>query len=342
MFKNILITGSAGFIGFHLCKKLLETEHSLIGIDNLNNYYDIGLKKRRLEILNNLKNEKEAKWEFIKTDLTDQDKLLEIFKTFKPQIVVNLAAQAGVRYSIENPKAYINSNIVGFQNILDCCKAFKIKHLLYASSSSVYGGNINTPFSELDSVDHPVSIYAATKRANELFAHTYSHLYNVPSTGMRFFTVYGPWGRPDMAPMIFTNSIYLGKPIQIFNYGKMSRSFTYIDDVIESIKRLLDKPPTFNKKFNKKEPNPATSWCPHRIFNIGNNNSVKLEDFISLLEKEIGMNAIKEYTDMQQGDVKETFADNKLLKDLIGEIPQVSLENGTRKFIKWYKIFYNK
>ena len=342
MFKNILITGSAGFIGFHLCQKLLETEHSVIGIDNLNNYYDIGLKKRRLEILNNLKNEKEVKWEFIKTDLTDQDKLLEIFKTFNPHIVVNLAAQAGVRYSIENPKAYINSNIIGFQNILDCCKAFKIKHLLYASSSSVYGGNINTPFSELDSVDHPVSIYAATKRANELFAHTYSHLYNIPSTGMRFFTVYGPWGRPDMAPMIFTNSIYLGKPIQIFNYGKMARSFTYIDDVIESIKRLLDKPPAVNKKFYKKEPNPATSWCPHRIFNIGNNNSVKLEDFISLLEKEIGMNAIKEYTDMQQGDVKETFADNKLLKDLIGEIPQVSLENGTRKFIKWYKMFYKK
>jgi len=342
MFKNILITGSAGFIGFHLCQKLLETEHSVIGIDNMNNYYDIGLKKRRLEILNNFKNEKEAKWEFIKTDLTDQDKLLEIFKTFNPDIVVNLAAQAGVRYSIKNPKAYINSNIVGFQNILDCCKAFKIKHLLYASSSSVYGGNINTPFSELDSVDHPVSIYAATKRANELFAHTYSHLYNIPSTGMRFFTVYGPWGRPDMAPMIFTNSIYLRKPIRIFNYGKMSRSFTYIDDVTESIKRLLDKPPAGNEKFDKKEPNPATSWCPHRIFNIGNSNSVKLEDFISLLEKEIGINAIKEYTDMQQGDVKETFADNKLLKDLIGEIPQVSLEKGTRKFIEWYKIFYNR
>ena len=331
MFKNILITGSAGFIGFHLCKKLLEGQYSVIGIDNINEYYDVDLKKGRLGILDNLKYEKEAKWEFIKTDLKDEQKLLEVFNTFQPEIVVNLAAQAGVRYSIENPKEYINSNIIGFQNILDCCKAFKIKHLLYASSSSVYGGNINTPFSELDSVDHPVSIYAATKRTNELFAHTYSHLHNIPSTGMRFFTVYGPWGRPDMAPMIFANSIYLGKPIKIFNYGKMSRSFTYIDDVIESIQKLIDKPPTINEKFDKKEPNPANSWCAHRIFNIGNSKSVELNDFISLLEKEIGMNAIKEYTDMQKGDVKNTLADNKLLKDWIGETPQVSLENGIKK-----------
>ena len=341
MFKNILITGAAGFIGFHLCKKLLlENKYSVLGIDNINDYYDVELKKRRLDVLNNLKCEKKTKWEFIKTDLTDEGRLLEIFKTFKPDIVVNLAAQAGVRYSIENPKAYIWSNIIGFQNILDCCKEFKVKHLLYASSSSVYGGNINTPFSELDSVDHPVSIYAATKRANELFAHTYSHLYNIPSTGMRFFTVYGPWGRPDMAPFIFTNSIYLRKPIKIFNYGKMSRSFTYIDDVIESIQRLIIKPPDVNDNFDKKEPNPANSWCPHRIFNIGNHNSVELKDFISLLEKEIGINAIKEYTDMQKGDVKNTLADNKLLKEWIGEMPEVSLENGIKKFIEWYKSFY--
>ena len=340
MFRNILITGAAGFIGFHLCKKLLESEYSVIGIDNINDYYDIELKKRRLDILNNLKIEKKAKWEFIKADLTNQNNLLEIFTTFHPDIVVNLAAQAGVRYSIENPKAYINSNIIGFHNILDCCKEFKIRHLLYASSSSVYGGNINTPFSELDSVDHPVSIYAATKRTNELFAHTYSHLHNLPSTGMRFFTVYGPWGRPDMAPMIFTNSIFSKKPIKIFNYGKMSRSFTYIDDVVEAIKRLIEKPINLSDEFDKNNPNPASSWCPYKIFNIGNNKSVNLEKFIFLLEKEIGIKAIREYKEMQQGDVKETLADNRMLKDWIGEIKETNLEDGIKQFIKWYRDFY--
>ena len=338
MNKNILVTGAAGFIGFHLCKKLIKNGIKIIGIDNINDYYDIELKKKRLEILSQTSSKKN--WQFLKTDLLDKDQLLQIFQDYKPETVINLAAQAGVRYSIENPRAYINSNIIGFQNILDCCKSNKIKHLLYASSSSVYGGNINTPFSELNSVDHPVSIYAATKRANELFAHTYSHLYNIPSTGMRFFTVYGPWGRPDMAPMIFANSIFSGKPIKVFNFGKMSRSFTYIDDVIDSIERLIQKPASIDKKFDKQNPRPDSSWCPHRIFNIGNNESIKLEEFIYLLEREIGKNAIKEYEEIKPGDVKETKADNSILKEWIGTYPKTPLNIGIQKFIDWYSEYY--
>jgi UDP-glucuronate 4-epimerase len=339
MNKNILVTGAAGFIGFHLCKRLIENGTRIIGIDNINDYYDIELKKKRLEILSQTSFKKN--WIFIKTDLLDKDQLLQIFQDYKPETVINLAAQAGVRYSIENPRAYINSNILGFQNILDCCKESRIKHLLYASSSSVYGGNVNSSFSELDSVDHPVSVYAATKRANELFAHTYSHLYNIPATGMRFFTVYGPWGRPDMAPMIFANSIFSRKPIKVFNFGKMSRSFTYIDDVIDSIERLIQKPPSIDKKFDKKKPRPDSSWCPHRIFNIGNNESIKLEEFIYLLEKEIGKNAIKQYEDIKPGDVKETKSDNSILKEWIGDCPKTPLDQGINKFINWYKNFYN-
>ena len=339
MNKNILVTGSAGFIGFHLCKRLIETGIKVVGIDNVNDYYDVELKEKRLELLSQTSSKNN--WQFFKTDLLDKDQLLQIFQDHKPQTVINLAAQAGVRYSIKNPTAYINSNIMGFQNILDCCKESDIKHLLYASSSSVYGGNINSSFSELNSVDHPVSVYAATKRANELFAHTYSHLYNISSTGMRFFTVYGPWGRPDMAPMIFANAIFSRKPIKVFNYGKMSRSFTFIDDVIDSIECLIKKPAKIDKNFEKLNPNPASSWCPHRIFNIGNNETIKLEDFIFLLEKEIGQNAIKEYKNMQPGDVKETKANNTILKEWIGECPKTSLDEGIKKFITWYKNFYN-
>ena len=340
MSKNILVTGSAGFIGFYLCKKLIETGIQVVGIDNLNDYYDIELKKKRLINLSNL-SFKNDNWNFIKTDLQNKDRLLNIFKEYKPETVVNLAAQAGVRYSIDNPLAYINSNIVGFQNILDCCKKNEVKHLLYASSSSVYGGNINTPFSELKSVDHPISIYAATKRANELFAHSYSHLYKMPTTGMRFFTVYGPWGRPDMAPMIFANSIFSRQPIKIFNHGKMSRSFTYIDDVINNIEMLIKKPASIDKNFDRNNPHPATSWAPHRIFNIGNNKSVNLQSFISLLESEIGIKAIRHYEGMQAGDIKETVADTTLLKDWIGECPETSLDTGVHRFISWYKEFYN-
>ncbi len=336
----ILVTGSAGFIGFHLCQKLIEKGIYVIGIDNLNDYYDINLKKKRLEILSQASITKNN-WQFFKIDLLRKDNLSNIFQEYKPETVINLAAQAGVRYSIENPNAYINSNILGFQNILECCHSNHVRNLLYASSSSVYGGNINTPFSELSSVDHPVSIYAATKRANELFAHTYSHLYNMPIIGMRFFTVYGPWGRPDMAPMLFAKSIFSKKPIKVFNHGKMSRSFTYIDDVIDSIIKLIQRPAEIDKKFNRYNPNPSSSWCPHRIFNIGNNESIKLEKFISLLEKEIGENAIKEYKDMQPGDVKETKADNSILNEWIGEYPKTPLDKGIKEFITWYKDFYN-
>ena len=339
MKENILVTGSAGFIGFSLCKKLIERGKYLIGIDNIDNYYDTSLKKKRLEILSKASLTKNN-WQFIKTDLQRKDKLLKIFQEYKPKEVINLAAQAGVRYSLLNPNAYINSNIVGFQNLLDCCQSNHVEHLLYASSSSVYGGNINTPFSELSSVNHPVSIYAATKRANELFAHTYSHLYGISITGMRFFTVYGPWGRPDMAPMIFAKSIFSEKPIKVFNFGEMSRSFTYIDDVVNCIERLIKKPATPDKSFDKNNPNPARSWCPHRIFNIGNSKSIKLEDFIAFLENEIGMKAIKEYKEMQLGDVKDTLADNKLLKDWIGELPETPLSDGIAKFIAWYKDYY--
>ena len=341
MSRYILVTGAAGFIGFHLCKKLLKKGQNVIGIDNINDYYDVDLKEKRLENLSNSYSNNKN-WLFFKTDLESKKSLLKLFQEYEPKIVINLAAQAGVRYSIENPQAYINSNILGFQNILDCCKSIKVKNLLYASSSSVYGGNINTPFSELDSVDHPVSIYAATKRANELFAHTYSYLYDIPSTGLRFFTVYGPWGRPDMAPMIFANSIYSKTPIQVFNYGQMSRSFTYIDDVIDTIEKLIEKPAIVDNDFDKSNPNPSSSSiCPHRIFNIGNKESVNLEDFISLIEKEIGIKAIMEYRAMQAGDVKETKADNSLLEDWIGEYPKTPLDIGIKKFITWYKNFYN-
>ncbi len=340
MSKTILVTGSTGFIGFHLCKKLLYKGYKIIGIDNINDYYDICLKEKRLEILKNTADNKRLNWNFIKADICDSDNLLEIFKTFNPETVVNLAAQAGVRYSLKNPKAYINSNIVGFSNLLECCKSFQIKNLLYASSSSVYGGNTKTPFSENDSVNHPVSIYAATKRANELIAHTYSHLYQLPATGMRFFTVYGPWGRPDMAPMIFANAILNNKPIEIFNYGKMSRSFTYIDDVIEVIEKLIEKPALPDKNFNTNEPNPSTSWCPHRIFNIGNKKKLELTEFIVYLEKNLGKKAIKIYKDMQPGDVKETLSDSSLINSWLDNVSETPFSKGIYEFTKWYLDFY--
>ena len=336
----ILVTGAGGFIGFHLCKKLIETNHKVIGIDNLNSYYEKELKNSRLEILKNLSSEKGKNWNFKKIDLIDKENLKEIFEIYSPNIVVNLAAQAGVRYSLENPSQYINSNIVGFANLLEYCRIFKTKNLLYASSSSVYGGNKKVPFSELDPVNHPISLYAATKRSNELMAHSYSHLFNIPSTGMRFFTVYGPWGRPDMAPMIFLNSIINRKPIKIFNYGKMSRSFTYIDDVIEIICRLINKPARPDKVFSNYEPKASTSWCPFNIVNIGNKNSIDLLKFISYLEKGIGITAIKDFQDLQKGDVEDTLSDDKILKNYIGKIEYTSIEDGIRNLITWYKSFY--
>ena len=339
MNNPIVVTGAAGFIGFHLCKKLLENGSDVLGIDNVNDYYDTTLKENRLDVLKNL-SLNENYWKFIRTDLINKSNILDIFEEFKPKIVINLAAQAGVRYSLENPSAYIYSNIVGFSNILEACKKNNIRNLLYASSSSVYGGNTKVPFSENDAVNHPVSLYAATKRSNELMAHSYSNLYGISCTGLRFFTVYGPWGRPDMAPMIFADAIINKKPLKIFNYGKMSRSFTFINDVIEILIKLIKKPATPNKLFNTKEPLPSSSWCPHRIFNVGNDNAISLTEFINTLEKEIGFKAIKDFTSMQRGDVINTLSDNKLIDEWIGTYPKTNLNNGIRLFIDWYKKYY--
>ena len=338
--KKILITGAAGFIGYHLCIRLLRENYFIIGIDNLNDYYDVNLKKSRLK---NLSISKQAKDNFLfkKLSIDNHKELSNLFSKTKPNIVVNLAAQAGVRYSITNPSNYIESNIKGFHNILDCCNKYDIEHLIYASSSSVYGGNIKLPYSENDPVDHPVSLYAATKKCNELLAHSYSHIYNIPITGLRLFTVYGPWGRPDMAPMIFTKAILNNEEIKIFNHGNLSRDFTYIDDVIEIISRIIKKPATIDKQFNKFYPSPASSWCPHRVFNIGNNKSLDIMDFIKILEKQLGIKAIKRFEKMQKGDVKNTFADTKLIYDWVGFSPNTSIEKGINKFLNWYKKYYS-
>ena len=340
MKKKILVTGAAGFIGYHISRKLIEEGFNVYGLDNLNDYYDVNLKKERLKQIENFSAEHKNGWQFIEGDLQDKKLLEDTFNKGKPSIVINLAAQAGVRYSIINPSAYLNSNIVGFGNLLECCRSFKIENLLYASSSSVYGGNTKTPFKENDSTNHPVSLYAATKRSNELMAHTYSHLYNIPSTGLRFFTVYGPWGRPDMAPMIFAEAIISRKPIKVFNQGNMSRSFTYINDVIEIMYNLINKPATSNSNFDRNNPEPSTSWNNHRIFNLGNENSIKLLEFIQLLENELGIESIRKYEDMQPGDVQHTSSDCTSLKDWIGEIDYTSIKKGVKHFVNWYKDYY--
>ena len=338
--KIVLITGSAGFIGSHLSKRLLEENYKVIGFDNLNDYYDVNLKKSRINDIKNFSEKYKYKWEFFLGELEDKNRIFEIFNSYSPNIIIHLAAQAGVRYSIENPFSYVNSNLVGFINILEASREKKVEHLIYASSSSVYGGNQKTPYSEKDKVNHPVSLYAATKKSNELMAHSYSHLFNIPCTALRLFTVYGPWGRPDMAPMIFADSIFSKRPIKIFNFGEMSRSFTYIDDVINAIQMLIRKPAHGDDKFDRKNPNPSTSWAPHRIFNIGNKKSVDLESFISLLENEIGIKAIKNYAEMQAGDVKNTLADTSLLENWIGHSYETPLPMGIQKFISWYRKFY--
>ncbi len=340
MSRKIFITGSAGFIGFHLCKKLFERNEQIVGLDNMNTYYDVKLKESRLEELNLYSSSKDLEWEFIKGDLEDKDLLNYLFNKYKPDIVFNLAAQAGVRYSLQNPSAYINSNIVGFNNLLECCHRYQVENFIFASSSSVYGGNIKIPFSEKDPVDHPVSLYAATKKANELIAHTYSHLYNIPCTGLRFFTVYGPWGRPDMAPMMFTKSILENKPIDIYNQGHMSRDFTYIDDIIEVMIRLIDKPAKPDKTFIRDNPNPDTSWAPYKILNIGNSNSINLMDFITTLETELNKKAIKNFLPMQPGDVKITSANTNSIAEWIGFRPNTSLDKGIQEFVRWYKDYY--
>ncbi|HEY2420451.1 MAG TPA: NAD-dependent epimerase [Neobacillus sp.] len=334
---NILVTGAAGFIGFHLSKRLLAEGYHVIGVDNLNEYYDVLLKKERLKIL-----QKNANFKFYKIDLANLESLIPIFADKSITIVINLAAQAGVRYSLTNPHSYVHSNLFGFINILEACRHYQVEHLIYASSSSVYGANSKIPFSTEDTVDHPVSIYAATKKSNELMAHTYSHLFNIPTTGLRFFTVYGPWGRPDMAYYSFTSDIIKGNTIKVFNNGDMSRDFTFIDDIVEGIVKLLDHPPKYNRSWDRKNPDPSSSYAPYKIYNIGNNNPVKLMDFIQILEKLIGKNAKVEFLPMQPGDVRETYADITSLQKDVGFYPTTTIETGLGYFVDWYKKYHLK
>ena len=338
---TILVTGAAGFIGYHLISALLEEKKNVIGVDDFNNYYDVKLKNARHQKLLDKARKFNSNFKILKKDISKESEIEEIFKIYNFQVVVNLAAQAGVRYSIEKPSAYIKSNINGFFNVLEGCRKNGIKNLVYASSSSVYGGNKKLPFVETDSVDHPVSLYAATKRSNELMAHTYSHLYNISATGLRFFTVYGPWGRPDMALFIFTKSIIEGKPIKIFNMGKMIRDFTYIDDVVSSLLLIINKPATLDKEFDFLKPNPATSWTNHRIFNIGNSSPINLEEYIYVLENNLQKKAIREYVEMQQGDVIATAADTNALMKWIKFKPTTTIEKGVSEFVKWYLDFYS-
>ncbi|MBP2656387.1 MAG: UDP-glucose 4-epimerase [Firmicutes bacterium] len=333
--KQYLVTGAAGFIGLHLAKRLLEQGCKVIGLDNLNDYYDVNLKKSRLEILN-----KYDLFHFVHADLQDNQAVTSLFNTRAIDIVVNLAAQAGVRYSIANPHAYIQSNIVGFMNILEACRHHQIEHLVYASSSSVYGMNINMPFSVHHNVDHPISLYAASKKSNELMAHTYSHLFGLPTTGLRFFTVYGPWGRPDMAPFLFTNAIINGKPIQVFNNGNMKRDFTYIDDIVEGIVRLLNNPPRANADWDKQKADPGSSSAPYKIYNIGNSKPIDLMEFIETIEAKIGKKAHKDFLPLQDGDVPVTYADVKDLIEDVGFKPAITIKDGIDHFIDWYMSYY--
>lgn len=336
--SKYLITGAAGFIGFHLCRRLLGNGNEVVGIDNVNDYYDVNLKLARLAILQNYGN-----FTFYKADIANLNNLEEVFSNQRKttfDVVVNLAAQPGVRYSLKNPHSYISSNIVGFTNVLECCRHNNVKHLVFASSSSIYGLNDKIPFSVSDNVDHPVSLYAASKKANELMAHTYAHLYGLPCTGLRFFTVYGPWGRPDMAYYSFTKAIVEGKAIDVFNYGKMKRDFTYIDDIIEGVVRVMDKIPQPNPDWDRKHPDPGSSYAPYKLYNIGNNNPVELAKFIEILETNLGKNAQKNMLPMQQGDVPVTYADiNDLMND-VGFKPSILLEEGIRRFADWYRAYH--
>jgi UDP-glucuronate 4-epimerase len=334
-FNSVLVTGAAGFIGYHLSERLLQEGYAVTGIDNLNPYYDITLKKARLERLMPFKN-----FTFSEMDLSEMESLEEIFKNARFDVVVNLAAQAGVRYSLENPHAYVNSNLVGFVNVLECCRHEAVKHLVFASSSSVYGANTKMPFSVHHNVDHPVSLYAATKKANELMAHTYSHLFGLPCTGLRFFTVYGPWGRPDMALFLFTRAILEEKPIQVFNHGKMQRDFTYIDDIIEGVIRTMCSLPEPSPTWSGTNPDPGTSYAPYKIYNIGNNNPVELMHFIATIEKALGRKAKKEFLDLQPGDVPATYADIDALIEDVGFRPHTSIDIGIERFVDWYKAYY--
>lgn len=332
---NFLVTGAAGFIGFHVSQRLLAAGHQVVGIDNLNDYYDISLKQSRLDLIKS-----SSSFKFIKLDLADREAMASLFQQHTFQRVIHLGAQAGVRYSIDNPDAYADANLIGHLNILEGCRHHKIEHLLYASSSSVYGLNRKMPFSTDDSVDHPVSLYAATKKANELMAHTYSHLYQLPTTGLRFFTVYGPWGRPDMALFKFTRAMIAGEAIDVYNQGQMKRDFTYIDDIAEAIVRLQDVIPQRDDNWTVETGSPATSSAPYRVYNIGNSDPVTLMSYIEAIEKALGITAIKNLMPMQPGDVLETSADTQALFKAIGFKPQTSVEEGVKRFVNWYREFY--
>jgi len=347
---KILVTGTAGFIGYHLAKRLIERGDEVVGLDCINDYYDVNLKYARLERTGILKNEIEygefvqsskfKNYKFIMLKLEDREAILKLFSIEKFDKVCNLAAQAGVRYSIENPFTYIDSNIVGFMNILEGCRHNGVKHLVYASSSSVYGLNEEMPFSVHHNVDHPVSLYAASKKSNELMAHTYSYLYQIPTTGLRFFTVYGPWGRPDMALFLFTKAILEGKPIEVFNNGNMQRDFTYVDDIVEGVVRVIDSPPAGNPGWSGRQPDPGTSVAPYRVYNIGNSRPVKLLDFIEAIEDALGKRAVKNFLPMQPGDVPATWADVSDLAADFGYQPSTPVEEGIRRFVEWYRGYY--
>ena len=332
-----LVTGAAGFIGMHCALRLLDRGDEVIGIDNLNDYYDVSLKQARLAKLSPKEN-----FNFHKIDISDRDAMADLFASEQPDCVIHLAAQAGVRYSLTNPHAYINANLQGFMNVLEGCRHHQIGHLVYASSSSVYGGNETMPFSEHDNVDHPLSLYAATKKANELMAHTYSHLYQLPTTGLRFFTVYGPWGRPDMALFLFADAMLKNNPIDVFNDGNMVRDFTFIDDIVEGVIRVLDKPATPDAKFDALRPDPATSTAPYRVFNIGNGNPTPLMDYIGALETALGVTARKNFMPMQPGDVPATSADTSELGKWVGFQPDTPVVDGVQKFADWYLAYYQK
>ena len=332
---KILVTGAAGFIGYYVSRRLLERGDMVVGLDNLNAYYDVSLKEARLSRLTN-----HPGFRFAKLDVADREGMARLFADERPQRIVHLAAQAGVRYSLENPHAYVDSNLVGFTNILEGCRHTGVEHLVYASSSSVYGGNTRLPFSEHDNIDHPVSLYAATKKANELMAHTYSHLFQLPTTGLRFFTVYGPWGRPDMALFLFTRAILDGRPIDVFNHGNMVRDFTYVDDIVEGVVRVLDRAAEPNPAFDPARPDPGTSNAPYRVFNIGNSQPTPLADYIEAIEDALGRKAEKHYLPMQPGDVPATSANTDELGAWIGFKPSTPVGDGVRRFVEWYRGYY--
>ena len=332
---TILVTGAAGFIGYHVCERLIARGDQVVGLDNLNAYYDVSLKEARLARLAS-----RQRFRFVRLDLADREGVAALFARDRPRRIVHLAAQAGVRYSIENPHAYVDSNLQGFTNILEGCRHTGVDHLVYASSSSVYGGNTRMPFSEHDNIDHPISLYAATKKANELMAHAYSHLFRLPTTGLRFFTVYGPWGRPDMALFLFTKAILDGRPIDVFNHGDMVRDFTYIDDIVEGVIRVMDRPADPNPAFDPAQPDPGTSNAPYRVFNIGNHNPVPLMDYIGCIEDALGMKAQKNLLPLQDGDVPATYADVDALRDWVGFTPATDIRTGIGHFVRWYRDYY--